>query len=59
MRFYCSYCRTILDEEDLREVEEPRGEAWGQPCYETISVCPICGEIPMHYSGGDDEDNET
>lgn len=38
----CCHCNIILDEEELITIEDYRGEFWGVPAYETISVCPYC-----------------
>lgn len=39
----CEDCGWIGDPEELRKVEEPRGEFWGVPCSETMYYCPCCG----------------
>lgn len=41
MKYICSGCGHILDEEDLINYTE-RGEFWGSEFTETVKVCPIC-----------------
>ena len=43
MIYRCPNCNAVIDEEEVREVQEPRGEFWGIPCSETMYCCPICG----------------
>ncbi len=44
-QYYCPDCERWLDEVDIEEVDEPRGEYWGVPCTEHMvyRYCPICG----------------
>ena len=49
MKYYCDECKTVLDENDLEEVSEPRSGAFGAPCSEIFYVCPCCGSIPGEY----------
>lgn len=49
MKYQCPSCGAILTEDELATVEESRGEFWGVPCWESINVCPMCGEIPEEY----------
>lgn len=42
-KYLCWNCDNEIKGEDLKRVEESRGEFWGTPCYETMFVCPNCG----------------
>lgn len=42
MDYLCDNCHAIISEEELASENESRGEFWGFPAYETISVCPYC-----------------
>lgn len=43
MKFYCIDCGKYIDgAENLKYVNESRGEFWGSPCYETMCYCPYC-----------------
>ena len=42
MRFYCLDCGRYMNQSDLKEVQESRGEYWGTLCYETMVYCPYC-----------------
>lgn len=39
----CRNCNSVFSEEDRKTVCENRGEFWGSPAFERISVCPVCG----------------
>lgn len=39
----CFDCGWTGEQEELRRVEESRGEFWGMPAYETMYYCPCCG----------------
>ena len=39
----CLECGHIFEEGERHEWKETRGEYWGQPAYETVVGCPICG----------------
>lgn len=39
----CEDCGWTGEPEELKRVEEPRGEFWGIPCSETMYYCPNCG----------------
>lgn len=46
MKFVCTECGKVIDEEDIVYVEESRGEFWGSPCSETMTYSPCC-EVPL------------
>lgn len=55
--YKCDDCGTIFNEDDFDSYEDPRGEFWGQPCYETIYICPCCGsDCYEEYEPDEDED---
>ncbi len=55
----CFDCGWIGDAEELKRVEESRGEFWGTPAYETMYYCPCCGSDYIDdYKGEDEEDDE-
>ena len=39
----CCDCSWIGEPEELKAVDESRGEFWGMPAYETMYYCPECG----------------
>ena len=52
MKYYCENCNSVIDEDDLKEYEEP-SEAWGHTVYEPWWVCPNCGHVPVEYDHQD------
>lgn len=40
--FKCENCGRIFTEDEIKFVEESRGEFWGVPCTETMSYSPCC-----------------
>ena len=43
---YCENCGEKLDDEDINQVSESRGEYWGAPCSEMVVTgysCSKCG----------------
>lgn len=42
-KYFCWNCKCEVPGDDLKAIEESRGEFWGTPCYETVYVCPHCG----------------
>lgn len=40
--YRCCNCGQLFHEDDIKYVEEPRGEFWGQPCTERMSYSPCC-----------------
>ena len=40
--YKCCQCNCLFHEDDIKYVEEPRGEFWGVPCTETMSYSPCC-----------------
>ena len=49
MKYWCENCKSVLDEDELEKIEEPRPWAYGQPCWEEFWVCPCCNDIPSEY----------
>jgi hypothetical protein len=41
---YCGNCGEKLDDDDIRQVWESRGEFWGAPCSECMVVGYCCHE---------------
>lgn len=39
---YCENCGGKLDDEDIHQVSESRGEFWGAPCSETVIIGYKC-----------------
>lgn len=60
IQYKCCLCGAELEFDDLKRIEESRGEFWGTPCYETIYVCPHCGsdDIEELEEYDDEEENE-
>ena len=58
MRYWCETCGQIIDEEEVAEWKEERGEFWGQRCYEKLSGCPHCFNGLEEYNGQDEEGEE-
>ena len=54
----CADCGWIGTSEELRRVEEPRGEFWGIPCSETMYYCPACGSDYINDYIPEQEDEE-
>ena len=56
----CLGCHNVFEYEELDYVNEDRGEFWGMPAYERISVCPICGcdEFDDYIEPSEDEDED-
>jgi len=55
----CDDCGWIGHSEELRAVQESRGEFWGVPAYETMYYCPVCGsECLDDYEEVQEEDDE-
>lgn len=38
----CCNCGKLFDEDEIKVVEEDRGEYWGIPCYEKVELSPCC-----------------
>lgn len=47
----CYDCGRYFNNEDIRWVEEDRGEFWGVPCTERMAYCPYCkyGDVGDAY----------
>lgn len=57
--YRCCDCGAIFDEESVGTSHESRGEYWGVPCYEDVSVCPECGsDCYEEYFEEDEDDDE-
>ena len=52
----CGDCGWIGYSDELKRVEEPRGEYWGVPCSETMYYCPCCGSDYLKDYKEEDED---
>lgn len=55
----CAECGWTGTFEELRPVEEFRGEFWGMPAYEMMYYCPACGsdEVDDYIPGQEDEED--
>lgn len=42
MKYICSECGKVIDDDDVVCVEESRGEYWGSPCCEKMYYSPCC-----------------
>lgn len=51
----CSDCGWKGEPEELKAVQESRGEFWGIPCSETMYYCPNCDSDYIEEC----EDDET
>lgn len=40
--YRCMSCGKLFDADDVKKVEESRGEFWGMPCTETMYYSPCC-----------------
>jgi hypothetical protein len=56
MRYRCANCGAELEEDEVKTIEDPRGEFWGMPCSETIYVCPVCGTDALEEEDKENED---
>ena len=54
MMFKCGDCEMLFDEPET--VRESRGEFYGMPAYEDISICPYCGSEFIFIDGEECED---
>lgn len=54
----CFDCGWIGDAEELKAVEESRGEFWGMPAYETMYYCPCCGSDCIDDYNGEEDDED-
>lgn len=41
-RYRCCECGHVFTDDEIKEVEEYRGEYWGAPAYETMYYSPCC-----------------
>lgn len=58
MRYRCDNCGAELEEDEVKAIEDPRGEFWGMPCSETIYVCPVCGTDALEEEDDENGENE-
>ncbi len=62
-KYRCSDCGNIFAEDEIETVRESRGEFWGAPAYETVSVCPYCHSDEFdefnENEEGDEDDSGT
>ena len=42
MKYICTECGKVFDEDEFIEEQEYRGEFWGSPAYETEAYSPCC-----------------
>ena len=56
-KYRCCECGKIFDEEDIKVVEEDRGEYWGIPCYEQMELSPCCDWDFEEVYEDDEEDD--
>lgn len=55
--YRCLGCGKLFDADDVKKVEESRGEFWGFPCTEKMYYSPCCtGDYEEAYE--DDEEDE-
>lgn len=56
----CCDCGWIGTGDELKAVEESRGEFWGTPAYETMYYCPCCGsdDIEDDYEPDEEEQDD-
>ena len=52
MKYWCSECKSVLDEDELEKYQEP-SEAWGHTVYEDWWLCPHCHGVPVEYDNQD------
>lgn len=52
----CAYCNRVFDEPRLTKVYVE--EAWGHAVYETVGVCPRCGEDDIDWDYEEEEEEE-
>lgn len=58
MKFICNECGNIFDEDEVCKMQDYRGEYWGTPAYEEISVCPYChGDFEEYHEEEGEEDD--
>lgn len=57
--YKCQHCGHVFTEP--KTVQEYRGEFWGMPAYEDVSVCPHCGsdDVDWEYKGEEEEGTVT
>ena len=50
MKYICTECGKVFDEDEFINEQEYRGEFWGVPAYETESYSPCChGDWEDYY----------
>lgn len=55
-KYRCCECGKIFDEDEIRVIEEDRGEYWGIPCYEKMYYSPCCLDDFEEAYEDDEED---
>lgn len=55
-KYRCCNCGRLFDYDELKKVEEGRGEYWGIPCYETMYYSPCCQDDYEEAYEDDEED---
>ena len=54
----CESCGSFIHEEELIEVKEAVGEAWGHTEYQFTNKCPCCGSTDLEYDADEEWLNE-
>lgn len=54
----CNNCERIFEEDEIRWIEESRGEHFGYPAYERWATCPYCHSDDIEDYEEPDEDEE-
>lgn len=52
----CQDCGCLFDSPKI--IKESRGEFWGMPCYEDVSVCPSCGSDDFNLRSAHNDDDQ-
>ena len=53
----CCNCGKLFDEDDIKVVNEDRGEFWGMPCTERMYYSPCCTDDFEDAYEDDEEDD--
>lgn len=57
-KYRCCECGKIFDEDNIKVVEEDRGEFWGMPCTETMYYSPCCMDDFDDAHEDEEEEND-
>ena len=60
MKYCCSECGEVFDEEEAKVVHDHVGDFWGVPAYEDLIECPNCGSdyVDEYDEFAEDEEEE-